>query len=105
MFGSLARISIAELAPSFSTRLVFLFRKISTFFLISADVYQQKSEPLKKSLAKLQKEQEKTNKDTRSWYEIIETTLMQLSRVTKDFNEGTIADKRRVLSALGSNPI
>lgn len=79
--------------------------ELATKGMISADVYQQKSEPLKKSLAKLQKEQEKTNKDTRSWYEIIETTLMQLSRVTKDFNEGTIADKRRVLSALGSNPI
>ena len=72
---------------------------------ISADEYKDKSEPLKDALARLQKAQNDTNNQTKAWYEIIGKTLEQLNSVTERFNKGGIADKRRVLSALGSNPI
>lgn len=62
-------------------------------------------DPLKDVLVKLQKEQNNTNEQTKTWYEIIGTTLEALNSVTERFNKGGIADKRRVLSALGSNPI
>ena len=77
---------------------------LATKGFISADEYKDKSEPLKDVLVKLQKEQNNTNEQTKTWYEIIGTTLETLSSVTDRFNKGGIADKRRVLSALGSNP-
>ena len=40
---------------------------------------------------------------TRSWYEIVGTTLAQLTSATEKFNNGTLEDKKQVLSALGSN--
>lgn len=42
---------------------------------------------------------------TRSWYEIVGTTLTQLTSATEKFNNGTLEDKKQVLSALGSNSI
>ena len=45
-----------------------------------------------------------TGEQTKARYEIIGTTLEQLDSVTEKFNKGGIADKRRILSALGSNP-
>ena len=77
---------------------------LATKGFISADEYKDKSEPLKNALAKLQMEQNNTNEKTKTWYEIIGTTLEALSSVTDRFNKGGIADKRRALSALGSNP-
>ena len=78
---------------------------LATKGFITADEYKDRSEPLKEALAKLQKEQKNTNEQTKAWYEIAGTTLQQLDSVTEKFNKGGIADKRRVLSALGSNPI
>ena len=78
---------------------------LATKGFITADEYKDKSEPLKSVLVKLQKEQNNTNEQTKTWYEIIGTTLEALNSVTERFNKGGIADKRRVLSALGSNPI
>ena len=40
---------------------------------------------------------------TRSWYEIVGTTLTGLTSATEKFNNGTLEDKKQVLSALGSN--
>ncbi len=77
---------------------------LATRGFITADEYKNKSEPLKGTLIKLQKKQNSTNEQTKTWYEIVGTTLETLSSVTDRFNKGGIADKRRVLSALGSNP-
>ena len=78
---------------------------LATKGFITADEYKDRSEPLKEVLVKLQKEQRNTNEQTKAWYEIVGTTLQQLESITEKFNKGGIADKRRVLSALGSNPI
>ena len=72
---------------------------------ITPEEYKRKSEPLRKSLGRLYKEQKNINENSKTWYEIIGTTLQKLSTITDDFNKGSISDKRRVLSALGSNPI
>ena len=78
---------------------------LATKSFITADEYKDRSEPLRDTLVKLQKEQKNTNEQTKAWYEIVGTTLEQLNSVTERFNKDGIADKRRVLSALGSNPI
>lgn len=72
---------------------------------ITPEEYKSKSDPLKKNLDKIMQNQKHTNEDAKSWYEIIGITLQRLSTITNDFNNGNIADKRRVLSALGSNPV
>lgn len=42
---------------------------------ISADEYKDRSEPLKETLDRLQKEQKNTGEQAKAWYEIIGTTL------------------------------
>ena len=73
--------------------------------VISSDDYAKKSAELKQRLIDLQEQQAETAMRTRSWYEIVGTTLTQLTSATEKFNNGTLEDKKQVLSALGSNPI
>ena len=73
--------------------------------IITPDDYAKKSAQLKERLINLQEEQAETALRSRNWYEIVGTTLTQLTSATKKFNNGTLEDKKQVLSALGSNPI
>lgn len=73
--------------------------------VITADQYKQKSAEIEARLAKLQEEQTETSKRVQNWYEIVGTTLQCLDTATERFNDGDINDKRRILSALGSDPI
>ena len=78
---------------------------LATMGFIPPEEYSKKSESLRATLKKLQKEQGETAERVRSWYEIVGTTLQQLDSATEKFNKGNVTDKRRVLSALGSDPI
>lgn len=73
--------------------------------IITSDDYFKKSAELKKRLIDLQEQQAETAMRSRNWYEIVGTTLTQLTSAKDKFNNGTLEDKKQVLSALGSNPI
>lgn len=72
--------------------------------VIDDSEYQRKSKELRAELAKLQEAQSETNEKTKNWYEIIGTALHTLSTASERFNNGTIQEKRMILSILGSNP-
>lgn len=79
--------------------------ELATRDLITADEYEIKSTSLKIRLEKLQHEQKYTADRTRNWYEIMGNTLSELESVNEKFADGNVMEKRRILSAIGQNPI
>ncbi len=73
--------------------------------IITTEDYTKKSAELKQRLTALQEKQSETALRSRNWYEIVGSTLTQLTTATKRFNNGTLEDKKQILFALGSNPI
>ena len=78
---------------------------LATRGLITADKYEAESRELEKRLKNLQSAQKKTNERVLGWYKTMGNTLSSLENANEDFINGVLADKRRILSALGSNPI
>lgn len=79
--------------------------EMATRGLVMADEYEIKSKKLRKELKQLQQKQQETGNKVRNWYEIMGNTLSNLENANKEFTDGNMADKRRILLALGSNPI
>lgn len=68
-------------------------------------VYDRRSKDLQKQLKSIQKAQQEAAERSRNWYELVANTLETLTSIDKKFNDGDINEKKRILSAIGQNPI
>ena len=78
---------------------------MSTRGLIEEDQFVKKNKILLAELKQLHKKQKTQNKDTESWYEYMCRLVKTLSNCNEKFANGTIADKKEILTAIGQNPV
>lgn len=78
---------------------------MATRGLIDDKDYESKNSSLKSKLKQLQDEQSDTSLRVKNWYEITEQTFNKLVHVNTKFNNGSTADKRDILLAIGQNPV
>jgi site-specific DNA recombinase len=73
--------------------------------VITSEDYKSKTESLKIELATLHKEQEQMNSNVRNWYEIIGSTLEQLTDANDKFENGSFTERTNILLSIGQNPV
>ena len=78
---------------------------MSTRGLIDEDQFVKKNKILLAELKQLHKKQKTQNKDTESWYEYMCRLVKSLSSCSEKFANGTIADRKEILTAIGQNPV
>ena len=78
---------------------------MATNGVINSEEYKSKKSELQDKLNKLKNEQAGTIERTINWYEIVGDTLGKLENANSEFKNGDLAIKRRILLAIGSNPV
>lgn len=78
---------------------------MATKDLITHETYKSKSLVFEAELKRLQDERASTADRTKNWYEFVGNTLDLLTNASTKFEEGTLADKKEILLAIGQNPL